>query len=142
MEFAWAVVPPDAAMLIARDYPKFLQELESRGRSLMLAGKVAYGRQVIHTARQIRARGAERLTAMTSEVGRSEVPPAVDASVSERVLRSGLTTRQVAERFGFAGPRQVLNLIRDERLSATWDGATWTIDEVSVAQELERRSQT
>ena len=50
----------------------------------------------------------------------------------------GFTTRQVAELLRVS-PRQVRNLIDDERLSATKVGRALVVDEVSVAAEVERR---
>lgn len=139
-ELRYAVLGPETAMLIVRDYPRFLRELESRGRNLVIAGQEAYGRQVLRGVQQIRAAGEQRLAALTSEVGSPEVPSRRDKALSERVLLAGLTTRDVASRWDVS-ERQVRNLIGPGRpLEATRVGGRWVIDAVSVAMETERRS--
>jgi excisionase family DNA binding protein len=138
-----AMVPPWAAFIIARDFPQVLRSLDQKGRALASTGRVehvALGRQLMLGVAYIKkaAREQEAAAGGTSGVGRSEVPIESADAALDRPPGSGLTTGEVAVKLG-VGPRQVLNLIADKRLTATWTGSQHLVDELSVIAEIERR---
>lgn len=141
--FLPAVVGPWAALVIARD---FGDKITVKAAALRAAGQVEAADQLLVAVASMREAGRQRMAAhrhTQSEVdgqagiGRSEVPIAGGSSESSRLLGSGMTTREVATQLRVSS-RQVLNL-RGTRLVATWSKGRWLFDEVSVAEELERR---
>lgn len=142
--FLPAVVPPWAAYVIARDLGP---RLEAQAAALRDGGQHVIADQVMAALASMREAGRQRMDAhqqVRSEVGAqagvgtSEVPTTAQSAGSERVLGSGLLTREVAEILRVSD-RQVRNLRVDQRISATWSRGRWVFDEVSVAKELERR---
>ncbi|MEP7738306.1 helix-turn-helix domain-containing protein [Nocardioides sp. 31GB23] len=139
---SWGIVPPEVAALLVREYADWLRLLEARSRDLQAGG----GRQLsaalrifVGTTRNA-ARDRTEVLAQACN-GSAEVPTAVEAAESEQSAGGGrwVTTREAAEVLG-VGERQVVNLIRSDRLATLRPGRVphqvthWSLD-----QELERR---
>lgn len=140
--FLPAVVPPEAAYVITRD---FGVALEAKAQAVSAANP-ELARQLWLAVASMRESARQRFAGGGSAVqagsGNAEVPCEVDRSGSGRgpSVVVGLTTGEVAVKLRVTR-RQVLNLIEGKRLTATWRGRGWVIDEVSVAMELDRRGE-
>lgn len=147
----WASVPPELAFVLARDA---CPDLEVKARAMVAGGqgKVA-GERLLFGIAQLREIArlfaeaqaeARRVDGSASQagVGRSEVPIAQVGARSERHLLlggDGLTTQEVAVELGIC-PRQVINLIEEGKLTATFTKGRHLVTEESLAQEHKRRS--
>jgi hypothetical protein len=146
-EFLHAWVPHWAAVFISRDY---CDQLEAKGHAFLARpGMEAIGRDCVIGARQLREQGRVRWEAHLADLaasgnGRTEVPIAGADASSEGVLLHDrrLGTGQVAEMLRVT-PRRVVQMIHEEKLSATWEGGRWwiEIEESSVPALVENRSQ-
>lgn len=140
--FLPAVVPPWAAYAIAKECGPQLREL---GATLIATGQREMGEQVLLAVASMTEAGRQRLEAHRAVAagGNAALPQASGRGGSERPPGvAGLTTGEVAKRLGLK-VRQVRNLCQpDGPLLATKRGATYFIDEASVAMEYERRRST
>lgn len=132
--------------LLVRDHPDWLREIEAKGRNLVLAGSERTGREALRDVEEIRAaaKAFQRLALPEiSARGNAEVPHELEPAgleVSSYSPRPGLTSQVVADQLGLT-PKQVTNLVKRGRLVGhqAGRGKQWFIDEVSVAEELDRR---
>lgn len=142
-----AVVPALAALVIVRDAPGVLDLLRSKACSFAASGQVGAARQFALAAQALQRTSGEQVAALQSGSGggTSEVPLAsggAESAVSSYDTgdRKGLSVSEAAERLGVSRS-YVTRLCRDSRLSAVRVGRAWLVDEVSLAVEVERRSQ-
>lgn len=140
-----AMVWPEAAYVVVRDYPEVLRALVAKARGVPDAearrrfGESAFFLQ--QAAREWAARAGLSGSPVQAGYGTTEVPESVGGSESGRPPTTGLLVSQVATRLRVS-ERQVLNLIDTQRLVATRGagrGRPYLVDEVSVAIEERRR---
>ena len=147
-DLPWAVMPPEAAVIFVREHGKALRDLEDRARIFALGGNRAAAQalslfvaQARHSARCWAEDQRMQRSEVDSqaEIGRSELPIERRPSESETLDggSTGLTTGRVAEQLGVS-QRRVVQMIGNQ-LSAIRTRGRWVIDEMSVAEEIERR---
>jgi hypothetical protein len=102
-------------------------------------GRPELARQLGHALAQLQASARCYEPPPASASGSAEVPPAVESPDSKSPPEDWWPTQRVADELRVS-PRQVTNLIKEKKLTATWVGRQWLVDPKSVSDELLRRS--